>query len=230
MGLKNILVPLLAFCLLFSLASFVAAEDDDDRHERRESAPAEVITVYEEVPADNSEIVEALDMVVSEISRIEADLARQNASVSQLRYEVAALRSENEILRRRQADFSADSRYFNASINHLVFTLRGDASEGGGVTGDDDGDGVLNPDDRYPGVNDFMMLDSDSDGVSDFDDLFPGEDDRRYQDVDGDGVRDSEDSNLSFDTDLDDDGVDDAYDDFDDSPFVVKAFRWLGFI
>ena len=39
---------------------------------------------------------------------------------------------------------------------------------------DDDGDGVINRDDQYPGKNDALYVDSDGDGVVNFYDQYPG--------------------------------------------------------
>lgn len=93
---------------------------------------------------------------------------------------------------------------------------------------DDDGDGVMNSQDQYPGEDDRLMNDSDGDGISDAEDLFPGEDDALYADVDNDGVRDAVDSDVTKSTDQDHDGIDDAYDTSDDRPFMVKLLGVIG--
>ncbi|PIN80086.1 hypothetical protein COV13_04150 [Candidatus Woesearchaeota archaeon CG10_big_fil_rev_8_21_14_0_10_32_9] len=46
---------------------------------------------------------------------------------------------------------------------------------------DDDGDGVINKNDLYPGQNDALYVDSDGDGIVDFYDQYPGLDDKYFE-------------------------------------------------
>jgi len=46
---------------------------------------------------------------------------------------------------------------------------------------DDDGDGVINKDDTYPGQNDALYIDSDGDGIVNFYDQYPGLDDKYFE-------------------------------------------------
>ena len=69
--------------------------------------------------------------------------------------------------------------------------------------------------------------DSDGDGISDYEDKYNGQNDLDFQDIDRDGVIDSHDSDLTKNTDMDHDGIDDLYDTKDDRPFLIKFLSFL---
>jgi|GEM_PF-4766412 len=234
MDLKTLITVSIILISALYLSPFAIAEDDheedeEDEHDDDRGGGSETITIIREVSGGNEEILETLDLVIEELGRLESQAAVQNATIAHLNSEVSILKAESLALRQDQDILSADIKYLNDSIAYLVSNLKLQGRSGIGA-GDDDGDGVPNGDDLYPGENDGMRVDSDGDGIEDLNDLFPGENDLDYQDIDGDGVRDSGDSDLSKDTDADDDGIDDAYDDVDGRSMLLRSLHWLGFI
>jgi len=57
---------------------------------------------------------------------------------------------------------------------------------------DDDHDGVLNKDDKYPGQDDRLIVDSDGDGVVDFYDQYPGQNDTEMMKLSTDPAKNPE--------------------------------------
>ena len=224
-------VTLLILALVLAVSAGTALAEDDERegdsHEggAPPAAPAPVVTtriVEVQQTAPSQELLDTLDYLMNELTALRSQQGAQEDAVLSMAAEIQALR-----------DYQS---YQNATIAYMISrNSRMESQLGsslGNLTlfGDDDGDGVINRDDLYPGENDRMKVDSDGDGVVDFYDRFNGLNDLDFQDKDGDGVRDSQDSDITRDTDLDNDGIDDAYDTRDDRPLVTKLFYMLGLI